>query len=92
MIVAAQRRVTRRTTGGMSHVPGHWHAVQASARLNEMASVLARHGLAEWAARGSGIATARPVDTIVHRVLTPEEMEASTGERLRGALTELGTT
>ena len=62
------------------------------ARLNEMASVLARHGLAEWAARGSGIATARPVDTIVHRVLTPEEMGASTGERLRGALTELGTT
>src|SRR4029079_19451077 len=62
------------------------------ARLNEMATVLARHGLAEWAARGGGIATARPVDTIVQRVLTPEEMGASTGERLRGALTELGTT
>jgi ubiquinone biosynthesis protein len=57
-----------------------------------MASVLARHGLAEWAARGSGIAAVRPVDTIVHRVLTPEEIGASTGERLRGALTELGTT
>jgi ubiquinone biosynthesis protein len=61
-------------------------------RLNEMAAVLARHGLAEWAARGGAIATASPVDTMVHRVLSPEEMAASTGERLRGALTELGTT
>ena len=74
----------------MSEVTGT--LLRHRARLNEMASVLARHGLAEWAARGSGIATARPVDTIVHRVLTPEEMGASTGERLRGALTELGTT
>jgi hypothetical protein len=57
-------------------------------RLNEMATVPARHGLAAWAARGGGIATAGPVDAVVHRVLTPEEMEASTGERLRGALTQ----
>jgi len=61
-------------------------------RLNEMATVLARHGLAEWAARGRGIATAAPVEAMVDRVLTPAEREASTGERLRGALTELGTT
>jgi hypothetical protein len=57
-------------------------------RLNEMATVPARHGLAAWAARGGGIATAGPVDAVVHRVLTPEEMEASTSERLRGALTQ----
>ncbi len=74
----------------MSEVAGT--LIRHRARLNEMATVLARHGLAEWAARGSSIATARPVDAIVHRVLTPEEMEVSTGERLRGALTELGTT
>ena len=61
-------------------------------RLNEVAAVLARHGLAEWAARGTGIADIAPVERMVHRVVTPEEIEATDGERLRGALTELGTT
>ena len=62
------------------------------ARLNEIAAVLARHGLAAWAARGSGIVSLPPVARLVGRAVTPEELEASDGERLRGALTELGTT
>ena len=61
-------------------------------RLSEIASVLAHHGLATWAARGSAIAGVGPVESLVHRLVTSEEIEASEGERLRGALTELGTT
>ena len=33
-----------------------------------------------------------PVESLVSRAVSPEEKEASDGERLRGALTELGTT
>jgi len=54
--------------------------------------VLARHGLATWAARGSGIAGVGPMESLVRRVVKPEEIEATDGERLRGALSELGTT
>ncbi len=61
-------------------------------RLNEVAAVLARHGLAEWAARGRGIAGLAPVEELLRHVVKPEYLEASRGERLRGALTELGTT
>jgi ubiquinone biosynthesis protein len=61
-------------------------------RLSEIAGILARHGLADWAARGSAIADMPPVDRMVRRAVPAEELEASTGERLRGALTELGTT
>jgi ubiquinone biosynthesis protein len=61
-------------------------------RLNEIARVLTRHGLAAWAARGSGIADVGPVGSLVSRAVTPEEIDASDGQRLRGALTELGTT
>ena len=61
-------------------------------RLNEIARVLARHGLAAWAARGSGIADIGPVESLVSRAVPPGEKEASDGERLRGALVELGTT
>ena len=61
-------------------------------RLNEIARVLARHGLASWAARGEGMAAMAPVEAFVRRVVAPEEAEATDGERLRGALSELGTT
>jgi ubiquinone biosynthesis protein len=61
-------------------------------RLNEIATVLVRHGLASWAARGQGLAGLEPVENLVHRVAAPEEAEATEGERLRGALTDLGTT
>jgi ubiquinone biosynthesis protein len=49
------------------------------ARLNEIATVFARHGLASWAARGAA-------------VVPREELEGTDGQRLRGALTDLGTT
>ncbi len=61
-------------------------------RLNEVASVFARHGLAAWAARGSAIVDFAPVENLVHRLAAPEEAEASDGQRLCGALTELGPT
>jgi ubiquinone biosynthesis protein len=61
-------------------------------RLNEIAAALGRHGLAAWAARGGGIAGFAPIETLVHRVVGDEDVSASEGERLRGALAELGTT
>ena len=61
-------------------------------RLNEIARVLVRHGLASWVARGEGIAGLEPVEKLVHRVTAPDEAEATDGERLRDAFTELGTT
>ncbi len=61
-------------------------------RLNEVVGVFARHGLAAWAARGGSIAGIAPIENLVNRVVAPDEVEASDGERLRGALSELGTT
>ena len=61
-------------------------------RLNEIAGALARHGLATWAARGGGIAGLAPIENLVQRVVSEEDVSASDGERLRGALAELGTT
>ena len=61
-------------------------------RLNEIAGALGRHGLAAWAARGSGIASFTPIENLVQRVVGEEDVSASDGERLRGALAELGTT
>ena len=61
-------------------------------RLNEIAAALARHGLAAWAARGGGIAGFAPIENLVHRVVSDEDINASDGQRLRGALAELGTT
>jgi ubiquinone biosynthesis protein len=61
-------------------------------RLNEITTALARHGLATWAARGGGIAGLAPIENLVHRVVSEEDLNASEGERLRRALAELGTT
>ncbi len=61
-------------------------------RLNEIAAALARHGLAAWAARGGGIAGFAPIENLVHRVVSEEDISASDGQRLRRALAELGTT
>ncbi len=74
----------------MSDVAGA--LVKHRKRLNEVLSVFARHGLASWAARGGRIADIAPVEDFVHHVVAPEDVEATDGERLRGALTELGTT
>jgi ubiquinone biosynthesis protein len=61
-------------------------------RINEIAEALARHGLAAWASRAGGIATLAPVEALVHRVVAEEDLAASDGQRLRGALVDLGTT
>ncbi len=39
-------------------------------RLNEIVSVLVRHGLASWAARGQGIAAVAPIESMVHRAVS----------------------
>jgi ubiquinone biosynthesis protein len=66
--------------------------VKHRARLKEIADVLARNGFAAWAARGSGLPGVAPVERLVGRMVTPEQLELSEGERLRLALVELGTT
>jgi ubiquinone biosynthesis protein len=60
-------------------------------RLREVAGVLARNGLAAWAERGEGLADIGPVDDFVQHVVGAEDIGAYSGERLRNALTELGT-
>ena len=66
--------------------------VKHRARLNEIARVLARNGLAAWAARGAGLAGIGPVEQLIDRKMAPEDLDVSDGARLRNALTELGTT
>jgi ubiquinone biosynthesis protein len=60
-------------------------------RVEEIATILARNGLAGWIPRGSG-----PIESGLQKlrdhVVGPEVMELSDGERLRNALTQLGTT
>jgi hypothetical protein len=58
-------------------------------RLREVAEVLARHGLAAWAARGAGLAGISPVDKLLHHEVRAEDIGASSGERLGSALAEL---
>ena len=51
--------------------------VKHRARLNEIAKVLAHHGLEAWAARGVGIAGVGPVEQLIDRRMSPEDLEAS---------------
>ena len=53
--------------------------VKNRARLNEIAKVLAHHGLAAWAARGTGIAGVGPVEHLIDQRMAPEDLEASDG-------------
>ena len=86
------RRLRRRTTGGMSHVRGRRHACQAS-RSPQRDGGRARPPRFGGVGRTRrGLAGVGPVDRLVRRTVTPEELEATNGQRLRGALTELGTT
>src|SRR6476646_8532300 len=48
--------------------------------------------VAAVAARGAGIAGVGPVEQLIDRKMSSEDLEATDGERLRRALTELGTT
>ncbi|MGA2835223.1 MAG: AarF/UbiB family protein [Acidimicrobiales bacterium] len=61
-------------------------------RLEEIAGVLAKYGFAAWVQRGSGLLGARVMKDLVERRTAPEILAMTTGERLREALTELGTT
>jgi ubiquinone biosynthesis protein len=82
----------RLTTGDGSIAPVTSTLLKHRKRLNEIAGALVRHGLAAWAARGGGIAGLAPIENLVQRVVSEADVSASKGERLRGALAELGTT
>ncbi|MGH8979004.1 MAG: ABC1 kinase family protein [Acidimicrobiia bacterium] len=62
------------------------------ARLDEIASVFAKYGFAAWVQRGSGLVSTRIMQGLVDRHVDPQIVSMSDGERLRRALTELGTT
>jgi ubiquinone biosynthesis protein len=62
------------------------------ARLDEIAAVFAKYGFAAWVQRGSGLVSTRVMQGIVNRHVDPQIVAMSDGERLRQALTELGTT
>lgn len=61
-------------------------------RLGEVARILARNGLAAWVPRGSGLIDAGTWEKLREQAVGPEVTELSEGERLRNALSELGTT
>ena len=61
-------------------------------RLDEIGAVFAKYGFAAWVQRGSGLISARVMKGLVDRHVDPEIVAMSDGERLRRALTELGTT
>ena len=62
------------------------------ARLDEIAGVFAKYGFAAWVQRGSGLVSTRVMQGLVDRHVDPRIVSMSDGERLRRALTELGTT
>ncbi|MGD0881457.1 MAG: AarF/UbiB family protein [Acidimicrobiales bacterium] len=61
-------------------------------RLEQIARVLGKYGFAGWVQRGRGLLGARVMTDIVERRTAPEILAMTRGERLREALTELGTT
>jgi hypothetical protein len=61
-------------------------------RLDEIGEVSTKYGFAAWVQRGSGLVSARLIEGLVDRYVDPEIVAMSDGERLRRALTELGTT
>ena len=54
--------------------------------------MLAKYGFAAWVQRGSGLVSTRVMQGLVDRHVDPQIASMSDGERLRRALTELGTT
>jgi ubiquinone biosynthesis protein len=61
-------------------------------RLDEIGEVLVKYGFAAWVQRGSGLLSARVTRGLVEHYVDPDIVAMSDGERLRRALTELGTT
>jgi len=72
----------------MDDVPGTF--VRQHERLNEIARVLRRYGFARLADRGHGIP--QIASAVLRTPVDDEVARMSSGERLRSALTELGTT
>jgi ubiquinone biosynthesis protein len=65
--------------------------IRHRARLDEIAGVFVKYGFAAWVQRGSGLVSARVMQGLIDRHVEPEIVAMSDGERLRRALTELGT-
>jgi ubiquinone biosynthesis protein len=61
-------------------------------RLDQIGEVFTKYGFAAWVQRGGGLVSARAIEGFVDRHVDPEIVAMSDGERLRRALTELGTT
>ena len=61
-------------------------------RLREIGEVVARFGLADWVSRSKGLDEVTSMTGLVTRKADPMLATMSQGERLRGALVELGTT
>ena len=72
----------------MDDLPGTF--VRQHERLNEIASVFWRYGFARLADHGQGIP--QIASTLLKGRVDDEVLRMSSGERLRGALSELGTT
>jgi ubiquinone biosynthesis protein len=65
--------------------------IRQRVRLREIADVLTRYGFAGLADRARDAGDDRRAERIT-RMADPDLADLSTGERLRGVLTELGTT
>ena len=61
-------------------------------RLDEIGEVFAKYGFAAWVQRGGGLVSARVIGRLIDRYVDPDIVGMSDGERLRRALTDLGTT
>jgi ubiquinone biosynthesis protein len=61
-------------------------------RLDEIGQIFTKYGFARWVQRGSGLVSAHVIAGLVDRYVDPDIVAMSDGERLRRALTELGTT
>ena len=61
-------------------------------RIHEIADVFARYGFAELAAHAADVPDAGFAGAVATKAADPRLAAVSAGERLRGALTELGTT
>jgi ubiquinone biosynthesis protein len=61
-------------------------------RLDEIGEVFTKYGFAAWVQRGGSLVSARVMERLIDRHVDPEIVALTDGERLRRALTELGTT
>ena len=61
-------------------------------RLDEIGEILATYGFAAWVQRGSGLVSGRILQGLADHYVDADTLAMSDGERLRRALTELGTT